>query len=218
MKTAKTWIMASGLSLGLLSPTLFAAEGKVERAAETTGNKIERAAESAANKVEQAVQDLKTAGYDLVDKDVTAISFSKGSHKLSKSDVSTLNAMYKAVLSDNTVDKVIVAAWADEKMPAGGKLSDAQVDLAEKRADAIEDALEKMGNKDVDTYNMAKDASWIGKVFETQNAEIKEAVKGQPSDDANANRIAQLLESKGGVSKAVVIIKRNMPARKSASN
>jgi len=111
-----------------------------------------------------------------------------------------------------------VAAWADDKMPSGGKLSDAQVDLAEKRADAIEDMLEKMGNKNIDTYNMAKDATWIGKDFETQNAEVKEALKGKPADDANANRIAQLLESKGGVSKAVVIIKRNVPARKAASN
>jgi outer membrane protein OmpA-like peptidoglycan-associated protein len=218
MKTAITWIMASGLSLGLVNPALFAAEGKVERAAENAGDKIERAAESAANKVGQAVENLKTEAYDLVDKDITAVSFEKGSYKLSKSDASTLRAMYKAVLNDNTVDKVIVAAWADEKMPTGGKLSDAQVDLAEKRADAVEDLLEKMGNKNIDTYNMAKDASWIGKVFETQNAEIKEAMKGQPADDANANRIAQLLDSKGGASKAVVIIKRNLPARKSASN
>jgi hypothetical protein len=207
MKAAAKMILASGLSLGLLSPALYGEEGK-----------IEKAAENAANKVEQAVENLRQEVYDLVDKDITAVSFSKGSHKLSKSDASSLRAMYKAVLTDDTVDKVIIAAWADDKMPTGGKLSDAQVDLAEKRADAIEDLLKKMGNKNIDTYNMAKDATWIGKVFETQNAEIKEALKGKPADDANANRIAQLLESKGGVSKAVVIIKRNMPARKAASN
>jgi hypothetical protein len=207
MKAAVKLILASGLSLGLVNPTLLAQEGK-----------IERAAENAANKVEQAVENLKQETYDLVDKDITSVSFSKGSHKLSKSDLSTIRAMYKAVLSDNTVDKVIVAAWADDKMPSGTKLSDAQVDLAEKRADAIKDVLKKMGNKNVDTYNMAKDATWIGKVFETQNAEIKEAMKGSPADDANANRIAELLESKGGVSKAVVIIKRNVPARKAAAN
>lgn len=207
MKAAVKLILASGLSLGLVNPTLLAQEGK-----------IERAAENAANKVEQAVENLKQETYDLVDKDITSVSFSKGSHKLSKSDLSTIRAMYKAVLSDNTVEKVIVAAWADDKMPSGTKLSDAQVDLAEKRADAIKDVLKKMGNKNVDTYNMAKDATWIGKVFETQNAEIKEAMKGNPADDANANRIAQLLESKGGVSKAVVIIKRNVPARKAAAN
>jgi hypothetical protein len=207
MKAAVKLFLASGLSLGLVNPTLLAQEGK-----------IERAAENAANKVEQAVENLKQETYDLVDKDITSVSFSKGSHKLSKSDLSTIRAMYKAVLSDNTVEKVIVAAWADDKMPSGTKLSDAQVDLAEKRADAIKDVLKKMGNKNVDTYNMAKDASWIGKVFETQNAEIKEAMKGNPADDANANRIAELLESKGGVSKAVVIIKRNVPARKAAAN
>lgn len=207
MKAAVKLLLASGLSLGLVSPTLLAEEGK-----------IEKAAENAANKVEQAVENLKQETYDLVDKDITAISFAKGSHKLSKSDLSTIRAMYKAVLTDDTVDKVIVAAWADDKMPSGTKLSDAQVDLAEKRADAIEDVLKKMGNKNVDTYNMAKDATWIGKVFETQNAEIKEAMKGKPADDANANRIAQLLESKGGVSKAVVIIKRHVPARKAAAN
>jgi hypothetical protein len=207
MKAAVKLILASGLSLGLVNPTLLAQEGK-----------IERAAENAANKVEQAVENLKQETYDLVDKDITSVSFSKGSHKLSKSDLSTIRAMYKAVLSDSTVEKVIVAAWADDKMPSGTKLSDAQVDLAEKRADAIKDVLKKMGNKNVDTYNMAKDATWIGKVFETQNAEIKEAMKGTPADDANANRIAELLESKGGVSKAVVIIKRNVPARKAAAN
>lgn len=207
MKAAVKLILASGLSLGLVSPTLLAEEGK-----------IEKAAENAANKVEQAVENLKQETYDLVDKDITSISFAKGSWKLSKSDLSTLRAMYKAVLTDDTVDKVIVAAWADDKMPSGTKLSDAQIDLAEKRADAIEDVLKKMGNKNVDTYNMAKDATWIGKVFETQNAEIKEAMKGKPADDATANRIAQQLESKGGVSKAVVIIKRQLPARKAAAN
>jgi endonuclease IV len=207
MKVAVKLILASGLSLELVSPTLLAEEGK-----------IEKAAENAANKVEQAVENLKQETNDLVDKDITSISFAKGSHKLSKSELSTIRAMYKAVLTDDTVDKVIVAAWADDKMPSGTKLSDAQVDLAEKRADAIEDVLKKMGNKNVDTYNMAKDATWIGKVFETQNAEIKEAMKGKPADDPTANRIAQQLEAKGGVSKAVVIIKRHMPARKAAAN
>ncbi|WP_141733455.1 OmpA family protein [Oligoflexus tunisiensis] len=206
MKAAVTLFLATGLGVGLMHPALYA-EGKVERAAE-----------NAANKVEQAVENLKTEAYDLVDKDITAVTFKKGSATLSKSDASSLRAVYKAVLNDNTVDKVIVAAWADEQMPSGGKLSDAQVELADKRADAIENLLEKMGNKNVDTYNMAKDATWIGKVFETQNAEVKEAVKGTPADDPNANRIAQLLEAKGGVSKAVVIVKRNVPARKAASN
>jgi hypothetical protein len=218
MKAGVKLILASGLSLGLLNPTLFGEEGRIEKAAENTGNKIERAAENAAAKVEQAVENLKEETYDLVDKDITAVSFAKGSHKLSKSDASTIRAMYKAVLTDDTVEKVIIAAWADDKMPTGGKLTDAQVDLANRRTDAIKDVLKKMGNKNIDTYNMAKDATWIGKVFETQNAEIKEALKGKPADDANANRIAQMLESKGGVSKAVVIIKRKMPARKAASN
>jgi hypothetical protein len=207
MKAAVKLILASGLSLALVNPALFAEEGKVEKAVE-----------NAKTKVENAVENLKTDAYDLVDKDITTITFAKNSHKLSKSDVSTLRAVYKAVLTDDTVDKVIVAAWGDEKMPTGGKLSDAQVDLAEKRADAIEDVLEKMGNKNVDTYNMAKDATWIGKVFETQNAEIKEAMKGKPADDATANRIAAQLEAKGGVSKAVLIVKRTLPARKAASN
>jgi hypothetical protein len=207
MKAGVKMILASGISLALVNPMLFAAEGKVERAVD-----------SAQTKVENAVEDLKTAAYDLVDKDITSISFAKGSYKLSKAEVSSLRAVYKAVQSDSTVDKVIVAAWGDDKMPSGDKLSDAQVDLAGKRAEAIENVLEKMGNKNIDTYNMAKDASWIGKVFETQNAEIKEAMKGNPADDASANRIAQLLESKGGVSKAVVIVKRKTPASKAASN
>ncbi|HYX38439.1 MAG TPA: hypothetical protein VE954_35500 [Oligoflexus sp.] len=206
MKTALNMILASGLGLGLINPALLAQEGKVERAVE-----------NAQTKVEQAVEGLKTETYDLIDKDITTITFAKNSSKLSKSEASTLRAVFKAVLSDDTVDKVIVAAWGDDKMPNGGKLSDAQVDLAEKRAAAVEDVLEKMGNKNVDTYNMAKDATWIGKVFETQNAEIKEAMKGKPADDATANRLAQQLESKGGVSKAVVIVKRSHPGRKAAA-
>jgi uncharacterized protein YjbJ (UPF0337 family) len=206
MKAATKLFLATGLSLGLMHPALHA-EGKVERAAE-----------NAATRIEQAVENLKTEAYDLVDKDITSVSFNKGSATLSKSEASSLRAMYKAVLKDNTVDKVIVAAWADEPMPNGGKLSDAQVEIAEKRAEAIENLLEKMGNKNIDTYNMAKDATWIGKVFETQNAEVKEAARGNTTDDPNANRIGQLLESKGGVSKAVVIVKRNVPARKAASN
>jgi len=212
MKAALKLLLASGLSLGLVHP-LLAADTAVGQKAENATNKAE-------NKLDVGKENnAAAAAYELAEGDITTVSFNKGSTKLTDAEKNSLRTAYQSVVSDTKVERVIIAAWADQPMPGNEKkLSKKQVDLADKRADAIKAVLKDMGNKNIDTYNMAKDASWIGKVFETQNAEIKEAMKGKPADDANANRIAQLLETKGGVSKAVVIVKRERPQAKAAVN
>jgi outer membrane protein OmpA-like peptidoglycan-associated protein len=211
MKTALKMLAASGLSLGLIHPS-FAAETKAGQQAENAVNKVE-------DKLDVGKANNPTsAAYELSENDITTISFAKGSSTLTETEKSGLRSAYQVLVNDPSVERVIVAAWSDQPLPRHKKLSRKQVSLAEKRADHVKFVLKDIGDKNIDTYNMAKEASWIGKVFETQNAEIKGALQGKPADDAYANRIAQLLESKGGVSKAVVIVKREHRTAKAASN
>lgn len=169
-------------------------------------------AETAASKMSQAMEDAETKLYDLMDKDINSVSFAKGGFALSENETRSLRAVYKSVLRDDSVKKVIVAAWADrEGIRAGEKLSDADVALADKRTDAVKKVLTEVGAKNFELHNMAQDATWIAKTFKTRDAAVKEAMKkgNAKEKDTEVNAIVRLLEEKGGAGKAVVIVARS---------
>lgn len=157
----------------------------------------------------KVIEDAETKLYDLMDKDINSVSFAKGGFALSDNEQRSLRAIYKSVLRDDRVRKVIIAAWADrEGIRTGEKLSDADLSLADKRAQAIKKVLSEVGATTFELHNMAEDATWIAKTFKTQDAAVKEALKKGSSPDAEANAVARLLEDKGGSGRAVVIVER----------
>jgi hypothetical protein len=187
--------MKSGIPSAVLLGALFAAKAM--------------AAEAPASDVSKTIEDAETKLYDLMDKDVNSVSFVKGGFALSDSEQRSLRAVYKSVLMDDSVKTVIIAAWADHQgVQAGEKLSDAQISLAEKRAEAVKKALAGAGAKSFALHNMAKDATWISKTFKTEDAAVKDALKKGSSKNPEANSVARLLEDKGGAGKAVVIVER----------
>jgi hypothetical protein len=155
------------------------------------------------------------AQLDRMEKETTTVTFSNGSSTLSEAEQNKIKALIPGYTGDKNIDKVIVAAWSDQAYPqaADQKLPESARDLAEKRADVIEDLLEKNGVNDVDTYSMAERPGWISRVFQTDQAQVKGQARDKGMDNQNEERISQILTSKGGPSKAVIIVKRDTDQR-----
>lgn len=160
--------------------------------------------------VNSAIESAQTSLYDLVDKDMTTVNFARGGFALSEAELRNIRAVYKSVLADAQVSRIIVAAWPDrEGIQKDEKLPEAQVSLAQKRAEAIKKVLREMSDRTIESYNMAEDASWIEKTFRTKDARVKEALTSpEASNDAAAKSLAATLEAKGGPGRALVIIQR----------
>jgi hypothetical protein len=158
----------------------------------------------------KAVQDLKTKAYDLLDKDVTTIKFGNGVSTLTANERGQLKAVVDAVRDDTKVDRVIVAAWADEELPSGkdAQLSQAARDLADLRAKNVKAVLGELGVDKVDVYSMADQPGWIAKAFNTNEAQVKGEGKVADANDEAAAKLGKLLRDKGGPSTAVVVVKR----------
>lgn len=139
-----------------------------------------------------------------------SISFSPGASKLSESDKDELCALVRDGLKAGSIDYVTVAAWSDRAMPPQGKkLSDTDRGLAKERLQAISRFLKmEMEVADVDTYNMAENANWLARTFNTRDAELK-SVFGRTDAEAPAKRAEfGAIRREGGPSLAVVVLKQ----------
>ncbi|WP_141734077.1 hypothetical protein [Oligoflexus tunisiensis] len=167
------------------------------------------------NKGTTAANTSAEAQLERMEKETTTVTFAKGSAKLSEAEQNKIKALIPGYAGDKNIDEVIVAAWSDQAYPAKAdqKLPEAERDLAEERADVIEDLLDKNGVDDVDTYSMAEKPNWISRVFQTNQAQIKGQARDKGMDNLNEERISKILTSKGGPSKAVIIVKRETNQR-----
>lgn len=140
------------------------------------------------------------------------IKFQPGSAMLSDADKATLTNLVTDARATAKIDEITVAAWSDRAFPRGGtKLSDADRDLAEKRADAIEEHLDKqLQVTDVDTYNMAEDSNWLAKTLNTDDAELKSIFTKRGSRTPVTNAEFHLIRNEGGPSEAVVVVERDL--------
>lgn len=111
---------------------------------------------------------------------VTELSFDESSANLDSSSKKKLDEILSRAKSDGKIDEVKVISWSDREYPTEkrGKLSKAQNELAERRANNIKKYL--MGadqSLDVDTYNMAQRPNAVSKLFNTDNAKIKKSLE-----------------------------------------
>lgn len=167
----------------------------------------------------KAEESVLTKTYDILDKNVLEISFKKGSANLSEGDRVKLRSLIKSAREEGKIDKVIVATYADKayRDTANNTYTDAEKDLAEKRADNLEKVLDEIGAGDVDTYNMAEKPNWFEKNLKTDDATVKKAVKGEQSEQKDSENqrltaIGKALKKEGGASKAVIIIEQTQVA------
>lgn len=162
-----------------------------------------------AGEAEKLLERAQTEVYDFIDKDITKIEFAEGSATLSEAEKIGLRALVKSVRDDSRVEGIVVAAWSDHHYPeVGKKLSDADVELADRRQRSVEAVLDELGIYNISTYSMAEHPSWIGKVFFTEESKVKKSIEGEEVEDRDAVALAATLQNRGGPSSAVVIVKR----------
>ncbi|MBC7660074.1 MAG: hypothetical protein H7249_10225 [Chitinophagaceae bacterium] len=175
-------------------------------------------AEMVSGKINNAIQSAETDLYNILEKDMTIVNFAKGGSVLSEAEARNIRAVYRSVVADGDIEKIIVAAWSDkEAIKSGEKLPEAQVVLAQKRAEAVKRSLSEMTNKPIESYNMGQDAGWIAKTFRTKDARLKDALKSAAAPDRNTQELASLLELKGGPGTALVIVKRDVKGENSTT-
>lgn len=114
---------------------------------------------------------------EVVGEKYKVVEFNKNSADLTDTAKKGLADLVQASRKNNAeIEKVHVAAWADQALPVSGKkdLTKSERDLAAKRAEAVETYLEKTYNvDDVAKYNLAERANWLAKAFNTKDAELK---------------------------------------------
>jgi hypothetical protein len=191
MKNVSKLVLSVVAGFALATLPLYA-EGEIQKAAD------------------EVTDSVKTTFYDVMDKDITTVDFEKGSAVLSEAEKSDLKAMVAAVKSDTTINNVIVAAWSDEEYPKtkGEKLSQAEQDLANKRATNVEAELKTLGLNKIETHSMAENPGWLARTFSTKDATLKGEGRGRNASDKEVMKIGQDLRDKGGPGKVVVFIRR----------
>ncbi len=161
------------------------------------------------------MQKAKAAAYDFLDKDTVSIEFDKNSSVVTESMKTSIHALLDAIMKDGKVEKVYVASWADRSLPADSsdKLSDGDKTLAKDRAENVKMILDARGINDVKIFNMAEQPSWLGKTFKSNDAEVKETMKGQHVGDQDMRALGKKLEDHGGLSQVVIAVARKSTAK-----
>ncbi len=158
-----------------------------------------------------AAEAVQTKVYDIMDKDITTISFANGSNVVTDAEKRDLRSLVNSVRNDTKIEQIVVAAWSDKDMPSpsiGKDLPSVDQKLADQRAESVKKILAELGAPNVKSYSMATTPSWISDVFGTKESKVKSAMKGQPVDDRTVLKIAETIKSKGGPSTVVVLVKR----------
>lgn len=158
----------------------------------------------------------QAAHYDWSADDMTTVHFIRGGSALTEAETLNIKAIYEKVSRVQPVERMLVVAWPDrDDVKKDKKALDAQITLTQKRAEAVKEALVNLSKKPVRSINMASDAGWIAKTFETRDAKVKDALKfpnardEDSSEHKQAAAIADILLSRGGLGKAVVIMERS---------
>lgn len=135
------------------------------------------------------------------------LTFTKGSSELTDAGRAKLRHIVSTIGVEN-VSRVEIASWSDKTFPmTGTDLSKADRDLADERADKINDFLKDqtdLSTLRIRKYSMAETSNWLARMLRTDEAELKSvfAKEGETPmvrDDFNA------IKSDGGPSKAVVV-------------
>lgn len=162
------------------------------------------------NKDKTLMEKVKTTTYDIMDKETVTLDFDTNSSVVSEGMKTSIRALVDAAKKEGRITKVFVASWADRSLPmdSSEKLSDGDKNLAKDRADNVKKVLASIGMKDVEIYNMAEQPSWLGRTFRTDDAQVKQSMKGKSVNDHEMTELGRKLDDKGGVGKVVVAVVR----------
>jgi hypothetical protein len=156
------------------------------------------------------IQDIKTKSYEILGKDTVTASFAEGSSDLKDSDRQNISAVVTAVRNNAVIESALVAGWGDHDYPVakGQRLGKVDRDLASARVAKVKSALFEIGVKSVDAHSMAEKPTWLGQMFNTEDAKLKGGGKIRDANDELTAAIGQILRESGGPGKVVVIVRR----------
>ncbi len=148
--------------------------------------------------------------FGAVDKEFVVVDFAPGQVVLTELQKEKLRALVAARAEDEKQRaQVVVSAWSDKSLPADGAADQSMDDreIAQQRLEAIRNFLLTTNSTlVVDSHNMAKRAGIVGRIFNTQDAKLKDSVAGQPVADANIAKAAMVIKDNGGPSRAIVML------------
>lgn len=114
--------------------------------------------------------------------------------------------------AQDKVESIRVAVWSDQEFNPDQNLADAAQELARKRAEAIEKYITEdlKVEADVTTFNMAEQAGFLARTFNTEEAELKSIFARRGAEPTSQVEIENPelvhMRDEGGPSKAVVMI------------
>jgi hypothetical protein len=138
----------------------------------------------------------------------TVVTFAPGSAILSSDQVTRLRNAAHAANVRGDIKKTEVAVWSDRAHPVKGDLPKRDRDLAADRISAIKRAINpELGSFDfVTEFNMAENATWLGRMFNSTEAELDSAYAKEenlPIDRHDLN----LIKEDGAPRKGIVIFR-----------
>ncbi|SME95738.1 hypothetical protein [Pseudobacteriovorax antillogorgiicola] len=172
--------------------------------------------------VEKAEHMTRTAIYDVFDKQTVVLSFTDSQYRLGEDAVEKLRAQLEATRGEKVIKRIHIATWADSNVPLFNESSsfsddrlDRLEDLADNRADAVENEITAIGGEfDISVYNMAERPNWFNRTLETDDAVVKAAMSDRSQmdqlfKDDETYRLASLgkiFSEKGNKGHAVVVL------------
>lgn len=142
---------------------------------------------------------------------VETVQFEKGSSKLSMESETGIRKFIDTAKTLGKIKEVKVAVWSDHETPlqAEKDLSKEDRRLAEERGEQIKKFLHKdLGIKSVKIYNMAHGTSKLAKLFNTEEAELREAFS-QKGHDEKLRPEVKLIRDHGKPSAAVLVVEHS---------
>lgn len=140
----------------------------------------------------------------------TSIEFPEGSDSLTNAQKEQIKEIISAIPNQGNDFTLGIAGWSDQPYPGQDtELSESQRDLAANRIEAVEnyvtDELNFEGS--VSTYNMATQANWLARMFDTEGAEIRSVfAKDEKASDDTLRERFKAYQEEGGAKKVALVL------------
>lgn len=135
------------------------------------------------------------------------VTFENGSATLSSTDKESLRLKLGESEKRGPISKIEIVAWPDKEHPSSGRLSMVDLDLADRRIEAIRQELRRKNTfRYIRGYNMGENSHWLGRFFQTTKSGLDAAFSGNENRKLKRKNI-KIVKANGGPGKAVVIFK-----------
>ncbi len=134
------------------------------------------------------------------------VRFDEGSSNLRSDEKERLKYFLDRKLKGMNVDELQIASWSDNPISLGkSELSAADRNLAGRRGDTIREFIQRpKKSADVVLHNMAERSTWLGRMFESDDALLKSEIQ-RGADAPMSQEEFRVFRDSGKPSVAVVV-------------